>query len=334
MEAENLVNNIIEKSQEAFLLAIEIYNKPTIKYRVEGFNFFMCNAWELMLKAYFIKKNGKDAIYYPVKKGVPSRTISLSDCIKKVFTNDKDPLRINLEQLIVLRDTSTHFIIPEYEKIYTSLFQACLLNYIRKLNDFFEINIKEKINTTMLNIFIDDRDVTELELVKKYDNSIVKRFNKNSNQIFKIIDSNPNDKFAQTINYNYAIVKNPSNADGTFRITENAEDAVMFIDRPKNANLTHPYNGKRFIQSLNDLLKENNIDVKIGYSELKMICKKYDFYSNPNYCYKIETDATPRYTFSENLKQTIFKLIKKNPQLIEELKTKKVNLRSKGILNI
>ena len=30
MEAENLVNNIIEKSQEAFLLAIEIYNKPTI----------------------------------------------------------------------------------------------------------------------------------------------------------------------------------------------------------------------------------------------------------------------------------------------------------------
>ena len=36
-------------------MAIEIYNKPTIRYRVEGFSFFICNAWELMLKARMIK---------------------------------------------------------------------------------------------------------------------------------------------------------------------------------------------------------------------------------------------------------------------------------------
>lgn len=323
METKDLIYNIIEKSQEAFLLAIEIYNKPTIKYRVEGFNFFICNAWELMLKAYLIRKNGKNSIYYSVKKGIPTRTLSLSDCVKKVFTNDKDPLRINLEQLISLRDTSTHFIIPEYEKIYTSLFQACLLNYMRKLNEFFSINIKEKINTTMLNIFIDDKELTEIELVKKYDNSIVRRLNKNSNKINKIIDNSPNDKFAQIISFDYAIVKNPSKADGTFTITENADDAIMFVDRPKNANLTHPYNGKRLIQSLNNLFSENSIDIRFGYSELKLICKKYDFYSDSNYCYKIETDAMPRYTYSEKLKQTIFKLIKNNNQLIEELKYKK-----------
>ena len=33
-----LIDKMIEKSQEAFLLAIEIYNKPTIKYRLEGFD--------------------------------------------------------------------------------------------------------------------------------------------------------------------------------------------------------------------------------------------------------------------------------------------------------
>ena len=36
----NLIFKLLEKSQEAFILAIEIYNKPTIKYRVEGFSFF------------------------------------------------------------------------------------------------------------------------------------------------------------------------------------------------------------------------------------------------------------------------------------------------------
>jgi len=30
---------LLEKSKEAFVMAIEIYNKPTIVYRVEGFSF-------------------------------------------------------------------------------------------------------------------------------------------------------------------------------------------------------------------------------------------------------------------------------------------------------
>lgn len=51
---------LIDKAKEAFILAIEIYNKPSIRYRLEGFSFFICNAWELMLKAYMIKKLEKN----------------------------------------------------------------------------------------------------------------------------------------------------------------------------------------------------------------------------------------------------------------------------------
>lgn len=66
-----LINKLVDKSIEAFITAIEIYNKPTIHYRVEGFSFFICNAWELMLKGYLIKKHGNDSIYY---KNNPDRT--------------------------------------------------------------------------------------------------------------------------------------------------------------------------------------------------------------------------------------------------------------------
>lgn len=38
---ENLNERLIEKSKEAFCMAIELYNKPTIKYRVEGFSLYM-----------------------------------------------------------------------------------------------------------------------------------------------------------------------------------------------------------------------------------------------------------------------------------------------------
>lgn len=71
---KKLVSQLIEKSIEAFILGIEIYNKPTIKYRIEGFSFFICNAWELMLKGELI--NREIPIYY---KDSPERTITLSE---------------------------------------------------------------------------------------------------------------------------------------------------------------------------------------------------------------------------------------------------------------
>ena len=42
-----LAEKLLNKAREAFILAIEIYNKPSIRYRVEGFSFSICNAWEL-----------------------------------------------------------------------------------------------------------------------------------------------------------------------------------------------------------------------------------------------------------------------------------------------
>lgn len=76
----DLTEKLLDKSKEAFTMAIEIYNKPTIKYRIEGFSFFICNAWELMLKAYMIKAKGENSIYY---KDNPERTLSLEGSIPK-----------------------------------------------------------------------------------------------------------------------------------------------------------------------------------------------------------------------------------------------------------
>lgn len=81
---ENLKDKLVDKSIEAFIMGIEIYNKPTIKYRIEGFSFFVCNAWELMLKAELLNRG--ENIYF---KDMPDRTLSLSDVIKKYI-----PIRI------------------------------------------------------------------------------------------------------------------------------------------------------------------------------------------------------------------------------------------------
>lgn len=86
LNGKELIDRLINKSQEAFVMSIEIYNKPTIEYRVEGFAFFICNAWELLLKGQMIDKYGNDSIYY---KDHPTRTLSLEKCVEKVFTNKR-----------------------------------------------------------------------------------------------------------------------------------------------------------------------------------------------------------------------------------------------------
>lgn len=48
-----LINFMIEKSQESFLMAIEVYNKPTIKFRVEGFSFFYLQCMGINVKGLF-----------------------------------------------------------------------------------------------------------------------------------------------------------------------------------------------------------------------------------------------------------------------------------------
>ena len=130
-----------EKSIEAFLLAIEVFNKPTIKYRLEGCVFSLCNAWELLLKAKMLQE-GKD-IYYPDK----NRTLSLNDCIKEVFTNENDPVRQNLKVILALRNTSTHLILPEYEFSYMPFLSFCVKKYTDKLFEFLGESITNHIKT-------------------------------------------------------------------------------------------------------------------------------------------------------------------------------------------
>ena len=82
-DIEKYINALLNKSEEAYLMAIEIINKPTINYRTEGFCFFICNAWELLLKAYLINKS-KDISIINYKDD-SSRTIGLDECVKNIY---------------------------------------------------------------------------------------------------------------------------------------------------------------------------------------------------------------------------------------------------------
>ena len=52
-EKFDLKKHLVDKSFEAYILALETINRFTIQYRLETFCYLICNAWELLLKAKF-----------------------------------------------------------------------------------------------------------------------------------------------------------------------------------------------------------------------------------------------------------------------------------------
>jgi hypothetical protein len=47
---ERSIRCILKRSLDAFTLALEVYNRPSLDNRVEAFAILMTNAWELLIK--------------------------------------------------------------------------------------------------------------------------------------------------------------------------------------------------------------------------------------------------------------------------------------------
>lgn len=295
------------------------YNKPTIKYRVEGFSFFICNAWELMLKAHIIKKYGNSEIYY---KDKPNRTISLSECIKKVFTNSKDPLRLNLEKIIELRDTSTHFVTTEYEMIYIPLFQACLFNFNEKMQQFHNIDMSEIIPQNFLTLTTNMKSFNEPEIRAKYPEELSKKLIATFHELNPLVEKN-NNGFAIRIEHYHYITKNKNEATELLSIDKSSNENVKIIKELKDPNVTHKFTMKKLNQEINKRLKKAEINLTFNRYHFQLFANYYDIKNNPKFCYINTIGEAPKYSYSIQTIDFIVEEIKKDPDnIINNLKNK------------
>lgn len=311
---------LIEKSKEAFVMAVEIYNKPSIRYRIEGFSFFMCNAWELMLKAHLIKKSGIESIYYKDNK---ERTITLENCLQKIFTNEKAPLRRNLMKIIELRNTSTHFVTEEYEMVYIPLFQACVLNFVEKIQEFHGVDMTEVVPQNFLTLAISMRALDENEIRAKYPEEIAKKLIDTHNQLEPMIEEN-NQSFAIKIEHLHYITKDKNKATSFVYVDKDAEAGVKIIKELKDPNNTHKYTMKNAIKEINRRLQSMGIDFVINQYIFDLFNKAYGIKENEKYCYVHRQYAQPSYTYSmQTIELIVGEIEKDSENIVERLKKTK-----------
>jgi hypothetical protein len=128
---------LIEKSREAALSAVQIYNNPLTKFKTESYIVLFNIAWTYLLHAHYKSKN-VDYRYYEIKNirkrylRNPDGTIKywdLMQCLKDENCPLDEHTSNNLKFLIGLRNEIVHRSVPELDSYLSARYQACALNY-------------------------------------------------------------------------------------------------------------------------------------------------------------------------------------------------------------
>ncbi len=145
---------LADRSMEAALAAIEIYNKPIFKYREQTFSILMLNAWELLLKARIIQEHDGDMRKIQVdgrrnRSGNPM-TIGIDRAaalVREYPDNSIDECCVqNLKLLQEIRDDSIHFYTEHagFANRVHEVGSASVINFVVAAENWFEIDLRKQ----------------------------------------------------------------------------------------------------------------------------------------------------------------------------------------------
>lgn len=254
------------------------------------------------VKSIYDKKIGEESIYFADK---PNRTITLERCVQKIFTNEKAPLRKNLEKVIELRNTSTHFITEEYEAVYVSLLQACVFNFVDKMMAFHNVDMTKVIPENFITLSVRLKSLDETEIRGKYERQVAER----------LISVNASKR---------------EEATEFYHIENEAKDGVRLIKEIKNPNETHKYNAKACIKEINKRLKKDKIAMMYNGKEAELNMYHFQNFTayfglkeNVRMCFTYQISTQPQYSYSQQAIDFIYDEIRKAPStILDTLKQK------------
>jgi len=140
----SISNELIKKSRESSIAAVQIFNSPAITFKSEIFIVMMIISWTYLLHAYF-RKQGIEYRHY-TETGSRKRFIKtskgaykhweLEQCLNEAKKIVDTSTSNNLKFLIGLRHEIEHQMTNRLDEHLSARFQSCCLNYndlIKKL---------------------------------------------------------------------------------------------------------------------------------------------------------------------------------------------------------
>ena len=292
----DLKDRLIEKSFEAYILALETINRITVRYRLEAFCYLICNAWELLLKAKILDGDGNPkTIYYKRSHSQKRRrTLSLRHCLERVIQNQSDPVRRNIELIEELRDEAVHLVISQVPQDVLGLFQACVINYHNSLNGWFEISLTDRVPVGMMSIVYgmrpEESDLSNARLRRELGQEsadYLSRYCAKVRQEF--VELERASEFSIGIEYHLVLTKKSNEADIVLSHGRSGRSPTLIVESPKDPFKSHPFRQKEVIEELNKAIPIAGVN----QHDIQCINHVYGVKARSEYFYQGKVPGSP-----------------------------------------
>ena len=304
------------------LSAIEVYNKPDFKYREETFSVLAINAWELLLKAKWLKENSNRVRSLYVlevrmradgsrfKHHKPKLTSSGNpfthslDYLSKKMVEKKllaELARKNLEALCEIRDSSVHF----YNK--NNLFavrlqeigSAAAKNYVMTSHDWFSFDFSRYNFFLMPLAFINPKSSNSSVILNREEKNLVKFISDLE------AANDPSSDYAVSVNIDLKFSKSKASDALNVQIT-NDPNATKIQLSEDNLRDTYPLNYAMLTQECKT--RYLNFSVSKKYHELRKPLK-----DDIKYCHVKKLDPNnPRSAKQDWFSRAVFNVFDKH----------------------
>jgi hypothetical protein len=281
---------LIKKSRDNITLALEVYNRPSLSNRIDGFLMLFCAAWEQLLKAILAEVNGEDSIFRKQKEGRIRETLSLRECVDKHFSDSNNPVRKNIESIVILRDKATHLFLPELQDIAGRLFQSGVINFADEFRRITGQGFVDDPSVGLLTLICDFAPPNAIQLEMRYGLESATELLDIAQKLKNDIDQQNDPKFAIPIEYKLVFSKDSGNADITLSNVVNASNQAVIIEKMVDPTERCPYITRAAAKEISKLL-ETMIPKPDREKRFSSKNKKRDYFSDNDFLAICETEG-------------------------------------------
>ena len=253
--SSRMAKALLRKSRDNMILALELYNRPSLENRLDAFVTLFCCAWEQLLKAGIIECDTEDAVFRPLKKGQLRRTIGLKECLDRVF-GSSDPVRSNIERIKFLRDEAAHLLMPELQGLLSRVFQAGVFNFEREFRELAGARFLPRQCVGLMTLIVEPTDVDVVAIRSTYGRRTASEILSLVETLRGEVNAIDDQRFSIPIEYKLVFTGRPGAADIRLTKGETAPMDAVVIEKPVDSKRSHPLNASQLADKVTRRLRD------------------------------------------------------------------------------
>lgn len=230
---------LLRKSQEAALSAVQLFNNPLVRFKTETFIVLIVIAWTYLLHAHY-RSEGVEYRYYEKRgerrrftrsSGGGFRYWELERCLNvRECPLDRDTVN-NLRFLLELRHEIEHQMTMRLDDYLSGRYQACVLNYNHYMKELFgerfglDTFLTFSIQFMELTLEQAEASAKETPVPNRLRNYITQFDNKLTDEEFE------SDRFSYRLLFKKKLAGRPGQADRVVEFIDPSSDLAKQIDK-------------------------------------------------------------------------------------------------------